>query len=100
MNLEHWSYLKSGNYKWNPRKEVWVSALEGLVHSFDDQPAIIGRRIMVWGEKGICHRLAGPAKIWNDGVKEWYWHGSFMGCGSVPTRRPMHNYVEILEWAA
>jgi hypothetical protein len=53
--------------------------LNGVLHSFDDQPAVItvlGSR--KWYHNGLLHRDNGsPAIMSSDGTREWYTHGKF-----------------------
>ena len=47
----------------------------GLLHSENDQPAVVyadGTRW--WYDGGHVHRDGGPAVIHSNGVEEWWWH--------------------------
>ncbi len=75
MNLQHWEYLRSGRYTWQETHEMWVSRLDGLVHSFNDQPAIIGNGFLLWADKDVVHRDNGPAKVFSETECEWFSDG-------------------------
>ena len=49
--------------------------LNGVLHSFNDQPAIQANDHQYWYRHGELHRDNGPAIIWTGMAQLWYSHG-------------------------
>lgn len=64
---------------------LFESTLNGLRHSFDDQPAYISKASQSWYQHGKYHRDDDlPAVIYTTGSQEWYQHGEHHRDGDEP----------------
>lgn len=48
---------------------------KGKRHSVDDKPAVDGPDVKIWYNNGIKHRINGPAMIYKDNSKYYYYEG-------------------------
>lgn len=48
---------------------------KGQRHSFEDKPAVDGPEVKMWYNNGIKHRVNGPAMIYKDNSKYYYYEG-------------------------
>lgn len=58
----------------------WLTFKDGLLHSFNDEPAQwyyggTNRGVKEWYSNGVIHREHGPAIVDDSGVQEWYRNG-------------------------
>lgn len=56
---------------------------KGKRHSFDDKPAVDGPDMKIWYKHGLKHRIGGPAMVYRDNSKYYYYEGVKTG-GSLP----------------
>lgn len=69
-----------------------ATTLDGLYHSFDNQPALISDSERRWYQYGRLHRFNGPAIINND-YQAWYYEGNrHRSDGPAITRGPYHAW--------
>lgn len=75
-DLKHREYfsLLSGNVGLKTEKDG-KTYRNGLLHSFDDNPAWSCEDMKIWYHKGKRHRDSGPAIIYANGTEEWWKHG-------------------------
>jgi hypothetical protein len=58
-----------------------ISLIDGKYHR-EDGPAYESENVKVWYSHGIRHRMDGPAIIWYNGPKYWYYNGTHIPCSS------------------
>lgn len=48
---------------------------KGQRHSFQDKPGFDSKDVKIWYDNGIKHRIKGPAVIYRNGNKFYYYEG-------------------------